>query len=552
MINFVTILHFVSFTANVLLAAFIIGRNPKALLNRVCFLLIATFAFWCFYSARLTMAQNYDDAMFFINMSSIGWAFMPVASLWFCLALDKKGNILKNWVFIAATTLVAAVFVYAQWAGELFYTCVPASWGWTPIWKMSAAAYAYYFYNIVIAGILVYLLIDFGRKARSHSQKMQARILLITGIIAMALSSMTDIIFRIFDIRAVPDIADVFFVIGGFGIVYAVFKYGLMSLTPRVAAETILNTISDSIILLDTKMQIVYTNQATTALLGYSEKEIKGSHFSSVVTDKKATEDLLKDTLQAGSVNHELSYLSKSGKTIPVLIATSIIFNSEHNNIGIALSVKDITIRKQIEEALKQSEEKYRLVIENAREGVCIAVEGLCKFANRGILDMTGYSLEEFTSKPFIEFIHHNDRSRIAESYSKWISGIEVASSYTFRCISKSGDIRWMELSAVPIMWEGKPAALTLITDITERRQLQEEQQRVEKLESIGLLAGGIAHDFNNILTAILGNISLARLDAPPGSEVHENLEQAEKASLRAKELTKQLLTFSKGGAPMM
>jgi CheY-like chemotaxis protein len=80
---------------------------------------------------------------------------------------------------------------------------------------------------------------------------------------------------------------------------------------------------------------------------------------------------------------------------------------------------------------------------------------------------------------------------------------------------------------------------------------MEEEQQRVAKLESVGLLAGGIAHDFNNILTSVLGNISLASMEAPPGSELQNSLQKAEKASLRAKDLTVQLLTFAKGGAPV-
>jgi len=92
---------------------------------------------------------------------------------------------------------------------------------------------------------------------------------------------------------------------------------------------------------------------------------------------------------------------------------------------------------------------------------------------------------------------------------------------------------------------------LNFITDITDRRRLEEEQQRVAKLESVGLLARGIAHDFNNILTAILGNLSLVRMEAKPGSDTYDNLDQAEKASKRAKDITNQLLTFSRGGAPI-
>jgi len=90
----------------------------------------------------------------------------------------------------------------------------------------------------------------------------------------------------------------------------------------------------------------------------------------------------------------------------------------------------------------------------------------------------------------------------------------------------------------------------TLI-DITERKRMEEELLKAQKLESVGVLAGGIAHDFNNILTAILGNIGLAKMYAEPEGKVHARLAEAEKASLRARDLTQQLLTFSKGGAPV-
>jgi signal transduction histidine kinase/ActR/RegA family two-component response regulator len=89
------------------------------------------------------------------------------------------------------------------------------------------------------------------------------------------------------------------------------------------------------------------------------------------------------------------------------------------------------------------------------------------------------------------------------------------------------------------------------IEDVTERERLEQEVFRAQKLESVGVLAGGIAHDFNNLLTGIMGNISLAQLDAPAGSQIAEALEEAEKASLQARDLTRQLLTFSRGGAPI-
>jgi two-component system cell cycle sensor histidine kinase/response regulator CckA len=219
--------------------------------------------------------------------------------------------------------------------------------------------------------------------------------------------------------------------------------------------------------------------------------------------------------------------------------------------LGRVWSFRDMTEHNRIESALKESEEKYRIVVENAQEAIVIAVDGILKFANRRATELTGYSQEEFLSRHFVEFIHPDDRLLVVTRHLQRMQGIDVPNIYAFRIVCKSGTILWAEVSVTLITWEGQPAVLNFLADITDRRRMEEEQQRVEKLESIGLLAGGIAHDFNNILTAILGNISLASMVAAPGSEIHESLEQAEKASLRARDLTQQLLTFSKGGAPV-
>jgi two-component system cell cycle sensor histidine kinase/response regulator CckA len=97
----------------------------------------------------------------------------------------------------------------------------------------------------------------------------------------------------------------------------------------------------------------------------------------------------------------------------------------------------------------------------------------------------------------------------------------------------------------------GEQCLIPIIRDITERKKMEEELLRIQKLESVGLLAGGIAHDFNNILTTILGNVSLARMQVNPEDDLYELLREAETASIRAQTLTRQLLTFAKGGAPL-
>ena len=110
-----------------------------------------------------------------------------------------------------------------------------------------------------------------------------------------------------------------------------------------------------------------------------------------------------------------------------------------------------------------------------------------------------------------------------------------------------------IEASAAPIRGKGDQiiGAVLVFRDITTKKAIEDEIEKSQRIESVGLLAGGIAHDFNNLMTAILGNIALAKGRSKPGDMVYERLVETEKATLRAKDLTQQLLTFSKGGAPI-
>jgi signal transduction histidine kinase/ActR/RegA family two-component response regulator len=142
-------------------------------------------------------------------------------------------------------------------------------------------------------------------------------------------------------------------------------------------------------------------------------------------------------------------------------------------------------------------------------------------------------------------YVHHQIRKK------RRMQGKYVPSNYEINIVRKDGEIRCLEVLHEEVLWDGRIQYQLIYQDITERKLLEAEHQRIEKLESIGTLAGGIAHDFNNLLTGIMGNISLARRYVEPEGKASERLEEAEKASLRARDLTQQLLTFSRGGAPV-
>ncbi|MBI4689648.1 MAG: PAS domain S-box protein, partial [Nitrospirae bacterium] len=212
----------------------------------------------------------------------------------------------------------------------------------------------------------------------------------------------------------------------------------------------------------------------------------------------------------------------------------------------------DVTGRKKTEESLKESEDKYRILVENIQDGVFIIQDAKAKFVNEAFAKMVGYTVEELIGMDIRRVIAPEDLDTVMDRYRRRLMGEDVPKEYEFRMLHKDGATRvFVNMLVGLVDYQDKAASMGTVKDITERKKMEEERQKAQRIESLGILAGGIAHDFNNILTAITGNISLAKMYAKPGLEVFDILTEVEKASLRAKNLTKQLLTFSKGGTPI-
>jgi diguanylate cyclase (GGDEF)-like protein/PAS domain S-box-containing protein len=142
------------------------------------------------------------------------------------------------------------------------------------------------------------------------------------------------------------------------------------------------------------------------------------------------------------------------------------------------------TIEKS-DRGLRNSEEKYRLIVEHANEAIVIVQNGKLMYANPKTVQITGYSEEELSAKAFLEFVHPGDRSMVTERYYKRIMDQEVPAVYAFRIIDKSGSTKWVEINAVKTAWEGKEATLNFISDITERKELEEELRNMSQRDPL-------------------------------------------------------------------
>ena len=235
--------------------------------------------------------------------------------------------------------------------------------------------------------------------------------------------------------------------------------------------------------------------------------------------------------------------------------------NAVQQNSDLILMHRELQLlNEQLEERvaertkqLQASEANFRALADNANDGIVIRVgiNGDVVYANRKYAEMRGYSIDELLKTSITDTVTPDKFPFIIKIYRQLIEGKYFPTQYESAILRKDGSVIPTEVTFAKTIWHKQPAALVIVRDITERKKQEEEFAKASKLESLSILAGGIAHDFNNLLAGIVGNVSLARSLVNPEDKVYTLLADLEKASLKAKNLTLQLLTFAKGGAPI-
>lgn len=214
--------------------------------------------------------------------------------------------------------------------------------------------------------------------------------------------------------------------------------------------------------------------------------------------------------------------------------------------LGRRASNRDITERKQIEMALKQSEERYRHIMENSLSGTFLYQDGRSVYANERLAKMVGYTVEGLLSIAFLDVIHPDDRHMVRELVEARLSGRDVPNRHELRLLHKSGRTVWTEVLSHRIDYQGRPAILGNIADVTQGRVLEQQLREAQKMEAIGTLTGGIAHDFNNVLQVALGYSELLLADADMPVQCRDDLSKIYDSAKRGADLVQRLLTFSR------
>ena len=312
----------------------------------------------------------------------------------------------------------------------------------------------------------------------------------------------------------------------------------------------------DAIFILDPGTgRFLDANPAASELLLRDDEEIVDRHYLELFPAnwkgpiEEAYNGLFEEEERVVAV--EVGMLRSDGREVPVEVLGQLI---QMDGVPVIQAiVRDITDRKRMDEELRDSEEQFRTLAEASLAGIFVFLDGTFRYANPALGRIFGYELDELIGKMGpIELIHPEDRAA-ADAYGRQClrGQEEEAPVFTFRGVKRDGSLIDCEVLQAGIDYRGRRGIIGTLLEVTRRKRMEEELLKTQKLESLGVLAGGIAHDFNNILTAISANISMAKLYGDLEEDISEMLGDAEKASVRAKNLTQQLLSFSRGGAPV-
>ncbi|MCD6196968.1 MAG: PAS domain S-box protein [Deltaproteobacteria bacterium] len=304
--------------------------------------------------------------------------------------------------------------------------------------------------------------------------------------------------------------------------------------------------------------RFLYVNPKWRNVLGYSEEEVKQIglwdilHPDSVAHCKIAFQEVI---LGKPINNVEAIFVAKDGRQIWVEGSVQCRYIGE-KPVATSGIFRDITERKQMEEALAAEKERLAVTLRSIGEGlIATDAKGKIVLINKVAEKLTGWQQEVAIGESLSTVLHTINEKTHKHSKNPFRKVIETGRvvGNNLILIARDGTERIIADSAAPILDKtGNTIGVILVfQDITAKRRMEQELLNTAKLESIGILAGGIAHDFNNILTGILGNITLATVYNDSKDEVVTRLKKAEKACLRARDLAQQLLTFSKGGEPV-
>ena len=308
------------------------------------------------------------------------------------------------------------------------------------------------------------------------------------------------------------------------------------------------NQLADVLFVTDNSAFITFISPSALQVFGWKPEDLVGRNFIEFLSDAEIPGAVVQfqGAMASGQSIQNLPFIMKrkDESTFPGELNSSVILKDGRTSGAIGI-IRDITERKREEEALKESEERYRNQVESINDvAYAIGSGGEITYISPVVRNVVGYEPDEITGRHFLEFVHQEDHDLLKRKFAELREGIVSRSDY--RIIGKHGDIKWVGTVTTPIIdIEGFAGGRGILMDMTERKRLEAQLIQAQKMEALGTLSSGIAHDFNNILAAMIGYTELAMM-ASDEERRRSDMEQVLQACDRARSLITQILAFSR------
>lgn len=281
-----------------------------------------------------------------------------------------------------------------------------------------------------------------------------------------------------------------------------------------VAAATI-EGMPDGVMLVNMSGEIIYVNKACERLLGYKADELLGVSALKLPTysrskDRVKAQEYLKNVIQEGSANPiDMSALTKDGEETPISFTASIIKDAQNNPKTLVAVIRDVSERKHAEEALRDSEELSRGMLEAATTGIYFLQDGKFLYVNRLFEELSGYTFDELIGTHSLDYVHPDDRDTVRAKAIEVLKG-QSSCPYEFRLIRKDSGIVWVLDRVASIQYKGKRSVLGTLMDITERKHAEAEVNRyTRQLETLFNIGTTVSQTLNleELLVSVLDRV---------------------------------------------
>jgi PAS domain S-box-containing protein len=371
-------------TINFSLGLYLLYENWKSSLNRILVLIFFTFVFWALGEVGMRLASSAEKARFWQNFSGFGWLFIGSLLLHFMLIYSKKKKILRKELTYFVLYAPPAVFLYLVWKTNfIFQSVAKFSLGY---YDIPGTKFLFLVAYLEIYFLLaLYLCWQVYKKSSRIQEKKQAKCVFIGSLLPIMAGSITDVILPIWGIPVIG-LAATFNSILAVSIVYAIQKYRFMGITPQLAAEKIITSMGDSLVVVNPEGTIAMANKATENLLGYKEEEeMIGRPLEMLFEqDENELENLLRNETME---NFRMKYLTRDKKTIPISLSSSDVRDKYGDLIGRVVVAKDMreieNLIVELEKARNNLEERVKektRQLEKSRNELILKLEELEKW----------------------------------------------------------------------------------------------------------------------------------------------------------------------------